>query len=161
MRSKMKMIDAKEPITIHIKQCHLDGSRRRDPQNCMLARALKEELQVEEAAVHRNIVWVKFKGDDHITRYQSAPATRTAVAAFDKTLQKAVKLGMVQVPKDGMAAVLRPPRSAISMHKLRSKKMKAIRKASAKRREGKVKRAYRAPDSLTLEGVRSSQGYRL
>lgn len=161
MPKKMKMIDAKEPITIRIKQCHLDGSKKRDPKNCMLARALKQELEVEEAAVHRNVVWVKFKGDDHITRYSSAPATRTAIASFDKTLQKAVKLGMVQVPTDGMEAVLRVPRPAISIRKLRSKKMKAIRKASAIRRAGSKKRAYKVPDSLTLEGVRTSQGYRM
>lgn len=161
MSKKINMVDAKEPITIHIKQCHIDGAKRRDPKNCMLARALKQEFEIDEAAVHRNVVWIKFKGDSHITRYQSSPATRTAVAAFDKTLQKAISLGMVQLPKDGMQAILRVPRKAISIAKLRSKKMKDIRNASAKRRAGSKKRAYKLPDSLTLEGVRASQGYRI
>lgn len=162
MSEQMKMVDAKEPITIHIKQCDLDGAKRRAPKNCMLARALKRELEVEEADVLRNVVWVKFKGDDHLTRYQSSPATRIAIAAFDKdTMQKAVSLGLVNLPKDGMQVSLRVPRPAISLAKLRSQKMKDIRNASAKRRAGSKKRAHRMPDRLTLEGVRAGQGYRL
>ncbi len=162
MPRQMNMRDAKKPLSVHVKQCHIDSGKRKDPQNCMLAKAIKQEFNVESAAVHRNMVWIKFKGDRHITRYSSTPATRAAIAAFDKTLKKAVKLGMVQVPKLGMEAVLRVPTKANSLRHQRSKEMtekdKVLRKANRERR-GTGRNSPR--DALTLQGVRSSQGYHL
>jgi hypothetical protein len=157
----MKMVDAKEPLTITIQACHIVGGKRKDQKDCMLAKYFKQDLQVEEVHVHRNTVWVRFKGNKLMTRYQSTPTARTAIASFDKTLQKAVKAGLIKLPEGGIEITLRPPRKATSLEHLRSDKMKAIRAASAKRRAAKAEsRPHNVPDALTLEGVRISQGYR-
>lgn len=161
MRPEMEMKDAKRPLTVHIKKCHLLRSTRKSPENCMIANAIKAEYRVEAAAVHRNFVWVKFEGHKHVTRYASTAATRAAVQAFDKSLKKVVNLGMLHVPRGGFAIMLSPPNGCKTLAKVRSVEMKRLRAKNYQKRKKNANKSYKQKDVLTLSGVRSSSGYRL
>lgn len=161
MRTQQNLVDATEPLTLRVKECHLLAAVRKSRKSCAIAVAGRAEAHIEDISVDANIVKIKYKGNTHWTRYQATPTVKAFIAAFDRrTIAQLHKLGMVSVPEEGVEIVLRAPRKAVSLEKLRGKRMKEIRAKSAEKRKQKQNsRAYTRPDSLSLGQIRSGQGY--
>jgi hypothetical protein len=159
--SKARVEDATEELAVYVKGCHILDGRRKDRRRCMIARSalMSSTLGVVDIRVDRNIIKVLFADSPVWRRYQATPTMRQMVAAYDRaTVQALHKLGALNIPEEGIRMVMRPPRAAISLKRMRSAAFKAMRKESARRRKGKTPRPHRRPDTLTLEDIRTGQG---
>lgn len=157
--------DATKDLVLIVRECHVLGALTKGTskdlrKKCMLYLAGKDMAEVEDIRVDRNIVRILFKGAKTWTRYQSTPTIRNLVQTNDRTIVKGLrKMGAtVTWPKDGIPAVLKVPRKAISLEHMRSAEFKDKRKASLERRKGQPKRSHNPPDALTLQGIRNGRG---
>jgi hypothetical protein len=166
--------DAKEPLKLGIKECHIRAAVPRHPEKCVLALSAKDEYHVEDLKVFENVVKIRFKGDKFFTRYRSTPAARQVIAALDRNALKFWLENGMKFPDEGVEIILRPPAATKTLeylrspiHKNRQKKAAIARKKLAAK--GIPPRKYNKkkvltitpgrPDSITLQSIRSGQGY--
>lgn len=80
----MPIINAKRPLTLHVTEVDIAGSDRKKPGNCAAARACYRELHADEVRIHLGRVYVRTRGAKSWTRYNTPPAMRNEIIAFDR-----------------------------------------------------------------------------
>jgi hypothetical protein len=78
----MEVQNATKPVTIVITKGDVAKGATKDPAACAAARACVRDLHASEARVHVGRTYVKI--DNKWIRYNTGPALRTEVVAFDR-----------------------------------------------------------------------------
>ncbi len=79
------IFNAKRALKVTVSKKNCDSADRKEPGNCAMAKACRQELHVLEARVHLGRVYVRTaQKPDRWTRYQTTAALRTEIIAFDK-----------------------------------------------------------------------------
>lgn len=76
------VIDAKEPVVIHVKPIDVERGNTKDPGGCAAARACMRELHATAARVHIGRTYLKF--EDKWIRFHTSRALRSEIVAFDR-----------------------------------------------------------------------------
>jgi hypothetical protein len=151
-------VDAIEPLDVILKPRHCLHARRRDPENCIAARALNSIPNVIYARVFLNVTYIWFD-DGTIKRYQNSHEMRFIAELNDKkgrrTLIDELHAQFEQYDNSVKLKLL-PPRKTVQLDYIRSEKFKKLR-AESKRRAvaGKPRRRYTKPSSV---GLRDGSG---
>lgn len=74
--------DATKSLEIEIEKIDVVGSRKKDPNNCAAARALKREYKCKEVAVFSSKTYIK--EGDHYVRYITPEAITREIISFDR-----------------------------------------------------------------------------
>lgn len=74
--------DSKESITLMIEKCDMNGAKRFDPQNCVLAQLAERKLHPRAISVSRSVAYLVFNGI--AVRFCLHKTSRRYVDAFDK-----------------------------------------------------------------------------
>ena len=78
----LPVIDAKEPVTVHVTNIDVKRGKSNDPARCAFAQACVHDLECDEARVHMGRVYLRF-GKKWV-RYQTPGSIRSEVIAFDR-----------------------------------------------------------------------------
>jgi len=85
----LSITDARDPVTVVIKKEDTKGATCKDPEDCVIARALKRQMAAEWCAIFRSTATVRFAGvgkrKARLVRYLLPKDTRDAIEAFDST----------------------------------------------------------------------------
>lgn len=156
-----EFVDAKKPLTIHIDWLDIKKAVPGNGRKCVISNAARREHKCFDVVLYRNVAYVRKTERSIPLRYQITEAVRDLLVAFDASGRA--------YP---VAVTLLPPRSAISLKRLRSPERKARMSKARNDRKTKFKqkikleggarrrRMYTKPDPLTLFGVRNGQGQR-
>lgn len=77
------ILDAKRPITIQIIPNDVSKASRKDPADCVLARACRRSLHAKEVRIHMSRVYLR-ANDGSWTRYIVPPRLKQEIIAFDR-----------------------------------------------------------------------------
>jgi hypothetical protein len=80
----LPIYDATSPMVIHVVSRDIKEQKRKDPENCAIAKACQRELSAERVRVHLSRTYVKFAGSNFWLRFQTSNAARTEIAVTDK-----------------------------------------------------------------------------
>ncbi len=156
MHLRVDAIDAIKKIKLELKPCHFLNAIPRDPENCVVALAGKEQIKnLERIRVYRRIIYVKIKNEKEL-RFRADPGARAALIALDT--------GIACVPKEGITVNLLAPSGRDTLtYQRRPDVLKQQRITRAKRRKAIAKGSpiRHAPDPLTVLGVRLGGGFHL
>lgn len=76
------VIDADEPVTIHITQDDCARGSKKDPEKCAVALALKRVTECDESRVHLGCTYLRF-GKKWL-RYATPPSLKAEIISFDR-----------------------------------------------------------------------------
>lgn len=149
--------DAKEPLTIHVKQSDIDGATPGSSHNCVMARALRREHNCFDIQLFRTVAYVRKRENAIPLRYQITEGAKDVLISFDASGRS-----------HPITVTFVPPRWGISAKRNRDPKVVKKRKESHRKRYKELhveggkgrRRAYTKPDPLTLMGVRNGTGGR-
>ena len=78
----LKVVDATNPVDIHITTKDVQTGGVKDPFGCAAAKACVRDLKVTEAKVHLGRVYLR--KSDRWVRYMTPQSLRTEIIAFDR-----------------------------------------------------------------------------
>lgn len=76
-----RIVDAKHPLTIQVKEQDIRSSKRANPGECAIAKTMMRDKHVLSARVGTKYALIEFQS--HFERYQINAAARRAVKDFD------------------------------------------------------------------------------
>ncbi len=79
----LPVIDAKDSIKLTVTSRDIEKADRKDPADCVVARACRRELHVKEARVHLSRVYLR-SNDNNWVRYTVPKPMRTEIIAWDR-----------------------------------------------------------------------------
>lgn len=119
MRFKgLPVIDARKDLEIEIEKVDISNSKKKDPNNCAAARAIKRELKCKEVAVFSSKTYVK--DGDHYVRYTTPEAITREIISFDRGSE--FEPGSYKLRRPSPTARLGVARSPSSNHSKTGKK---------------------------------------
>jgi hypothetical protein len=78
----MRVVDADEPVIVHITESDCERGSKKDPRRCAAALALKRNTACDESRVHVGCTYLRF-GDKWL-RYATPPALKAEIISFDR-----------------------------------------------------------------------------
>lgn len=81
--SKLPIINAKKPLTVHVLAGDIKKADVKEPQNCAVALACKRELGAQEVHVHLGRVYIR-SNESNWVRYGTPKSMRAEIIAFDR-----------------------------------------------------------------------------
>lgn len=79
----LPVIDAKEPLTLHVSKRDVAYAEVKEPNACAVARACRRELAVKEARIHLGRVYLR-NNESNWVRYLTPKSMRDEIIAFDR-----------------------------------------------------------------------------
>lgn len=79
----LPVIDAKEPIELHISAGDIANADLKDPSDCVVARACRRDLHVKEARVHLGRIYLRVNKGNWL-RYLTPRPLRSEIISFDR-----------------------------------------------------------------------------
>jgi hypothetical protein len=76
------VVDAEEPITVHITSDDCARGSKKDPERCAVALALKRITECDESRVHLACTYLRF-GNKWL-RYATPPSLKAEIISFDR-----------------------------------------------------------------------------
>lgn len=77
------IINATEPLELEIVSSDIDKADRKEPLDCVVARACRRELKAKEVRVHLSRIYIRFGGGSW-QRFMTPAAMRADIIAFDR-----------------------------------------------------------------------------
>lgn len=78
------IINAKEKLTIDVPPKLARSKRRRNAYHCVFAEACNRLPEVAEAIIHLSTAYIRFRGEEHWTRYRVHTRLRDQIVIFDR-----------------------------------------------------------------------------
>lgn len=82
---KLTAQDATKPLTFKIAAAHVNGAQCKDPNNCVVAQAVRAALGDFFESIEVGITVTKIYTNGRILRYATPHALRRAIPIFDET----------------------------------------------------------------------------
>ncbi len=77
------IIDATSPVTLEISPGDIAKADRKEPLDCVVARACRRDLHAKEVRVHLSRIYIRF-GSGSWQRFMTPPHMRSDIIAFDR-----------------------------------------------------------------------------
>src|SRR5689334_1454435 len=77
------IVDATKPVTLEINTKDIAKADRKEPLDCVVARACRRDLGAKEVRVHLTRIYIRF-GDGSWQRFVTPKSMRTDIIAFDR-----------------------------------------------------------------------------
>jgi hypothetical protein len=78
----LQVVDADEPVTVHITKADCERGSKKDPAKCAAALALKRDTACNESRVHLACTYLRF--GDRWLRYATPPSLKAEIISFDR-----------------------------------------------------------------------------
>lgn len=79
----IKVVDAKEPLLLEVKQRDIDKAVPMNSKVCAFARACERSMPVEAAFFFKSVAWLEYK--DKIVRYLLPASMQKEIVSFDRS----------------------------------------------------------------------------
>ena len=79
----LPIIDARRPLTLHITDADISKADRKEPTDCVVARACRRDLHAKEVHVHLGRVYIRTNPGNWV-RYMTPPRMRAEIIAYDR-----------------------------------------------------------------------------
>jgi hypothetical protein len=79
----LPIIDAKRPLVVHVTAEDITKADRKEPTDCVMARACRRDAHVKEARIHLGRVYLRSNKGNWV-RYMTPRYLRTEIIAFDR-----------------------------------------------------------------------------
>lgn len=76
------LVDADEPVTVHITSDDCARGSKKDPERCAVALALKRVTKCDESRVHLGCTYLRF--GSRWVRYATPPSLKAEIISFDR-----------------------------------------------------------------------------
>ena len=133
--------DATRDLRIIIKPCDVSGAERKDPSNCVFARACRRSFGTKKIIFLRNFAYVELPGEDgtmKVERFEMPPSVKRLIADFDK--------GGEIIPKGGF--LLRAPSPSNTLE---------VKRYYDDKRRKRAKEAYLKGEKVTQGRTRAER----
>ncbi len=77
------IINATKPVTLEVNGKDIAKADRKEPLDCVVARACRRDLGAKEVRVHLTRIYIRF-GDGGWQRFATPPSMRADIIAFDR-----------------------------------------------------------------------------
>jgi len=78
------VVDAKKPVSIEIVPNDIAKASRKDPNDCVIARACRRSMHAHEVRIHLSRVYVRRTSNSQWERYLLPPRAKQEIIAFDR-----------------------------------------------------------------------------
>jgi hypothetical protein len=120
----LTVINAKKPVTLHINRNDVAKADRKEPEDCVVARACRREMHAKEVRVHLGRIYVR-TNEGNWTRYMTSKSMRDEIIAFDRGGQFEPGVFTLKEP---------PPTRQTGRHQGGPMKPRRLRKSTGKKR---------------------------
>lgn len=81
---RSEIVNAKKGMVIEVPEQLTKSTRRKNAYHCVFAEACASLPNVEEAIIHVSTAYIKFKGQNHFTRFRVNTTLRDQIVMFDR-----------------------------------------------------------------------------